>query len=54
MTSFLVAAALFLGSRNIFDAMNYVHTLDGIEDSAEMHRLLEANKKNFAGWNSLA
>ncbi len=45
----LVAAALLLGSRNIFDAMNYVQTLDGVDDSAEMHRLLEANKKNFAG-----
>lgn len=45
----LVAAALLLGSRNIFDAMNYVQTLDGIDDSAEMHKLLEANKKNFAG-----
>jgi D-3-phosphoglycerate dehydrogenase len=45
----LVAAALLLGSRNIFAAMNYVQTLEGVGDSAEMHRLLEANKKNFAG-----
>ena len=45
----LVAAALMLGSRNIFDAMSYVQTLDGISDSVEMHKLLEANKKNFAG-----
>ena len=45
----LVAAALLLGSRNIFDAMNYVQTLDGIDDSAEMHKTLEANKKHFAG-----
>lgn len=45
----LVAAALLLGSRNIFAAMNYVQTLDGVTDSAEMHKLLEANKKNFAG-----
>ena len=45
----LVAAALLLGSRNIFDAMNYVQTLDGVDDSEEMHRLLEANKKSFAG-----
>ncbi|MCW8925783.1 MAG: phosphoglycerate dehydrogenase [Xanthomonadales bacterium] len=45
----LVAAALLLGSRNIFDAMNYVQTLEGIEDSAEMHRTLEANKKHFSG-----
>ncbi len=45
----LVTAALLLGSRNIFDAMNYVQTLDDVNDSAEMHKLLEANKKNFAG-----
>jgi D-3-phosphoglycerate dehydrogenase len=45
----LVAAALLLGSRNIFDAMNYVQTLDGVSDSAEMHKVLEANKKHFAG-----
>ena len=45
----LVAAALLLSSRNIFDAMNYVQTLDGIADSAEMHKTLEANKKHFAG-----
>jgi len=45
----LVAAALMLSSRNIFDAMNYVQTLDGINDSAEMHKTLEANKKHFAG-----
>lgn len=45
----LVAAALLLGSRNIFDAMNYVQTLGEITDSAEMHKQLEANKKHFAG-----
>jgi len=45
----LVAAALLLSSRNIFDAMNYVQTLDEVNDSAEMHKILEANKKNFAG-----
>ena len=45
----LVAAALLLSSRNIFDAMNYVQTLDEVNDSAEMHKILEANKKHFAG-----
>lgn len=45
----LVAAALLLGSRNIFEAMNYVQTLGDVKDSAEMHKLLEANKKHFAG-----
>jgi len=45
----LVTAALLLSSRNIFDAMNYVQSLDEVNDSAEMHKILEANKKNFAG-----
>jgi D-3-phosphoglycerate dehydrogenase len=45
----LVAAGLLLGSRNIFDAMRYVQTLQGVDDAAELNRLLEANKKNFAG-----
>ncbi|MDX2418661.1 MAG: phosphoglycerate dehydrogenase [Xanthomonadales bacterium] len=45
----LVAAALLLGSRDIFGGMSYVQTLGGIGDSAEMHKLLEANKKRFAG-----
>jgi D-3-phosphoglycerate dehydrogenase len=45
----LVAAALLLGSRDIFGGMSYVQTLGEIHDSAEMHRMLEANKKRFAG-----
>ena len=45
----LVAAALLLGSRDIFGGMNYVQSLDEIGDSAEMHKTLEKNKKNFAG-----
>ena len=45
----LVAAALLLGSRDIFGGMNYVQTLGDIEDSAQMHKLLEANKKHYAG-----
>jgi len=45
----LVAAALLLGSRDIFGGMNYVQTLGEIDDSVEMHKLLEANKKRFAG-----
>ena len=45
----LVAAALLLGSRDIFGGMSYVQTLAEITDSAEMHRMLEANKKRFAG-----
>lgn len=45
----LVAAALLLGSRDIFGGMSYVQSLGDINDSAEMHKLLEANKKRFAG-----
>jgi len=45
----LVAAALLLGSRDIFGGMSYVQTLGDVEDSAQMHKLLEANKKRFAG-----
>jgi len=45
----LVAAALLLGSRDIYGGMNYVQSLGEISDRAEMHKLLEANKKRFAG-----
>lgn len=45
----LVAAALLLGSRDIYGGMNYVQTLGDIDDSVQMHKLLEANKKRFAG-----
>jgi D-3-phosphoglycerate dehydrogenase len=45
----LVAAAMLLGSRDIFGGMSYVQTLGDIDDSSQMHKLLEANKKRFAG-----
>ena len=45
----LVAGALFLSSRDIFGGMNYVQSLGEVGDNAEMHKLLEANKKRFAG-----
>jgi D-3-phosphoglycerate dehydrogenase len=45
----LVAGALLLASRDIFGGMNYVQSLEEITNSAEMHKLLEANKKRFAG-----
>lgn len=45
----LVASAMFLASRDIFGGMNYVQSLGEIADNAEMHKLLEANKKRFAG-----
>jgi len=45
----LVAAALLLASRDIFGGMSYVQSLGGTNTSVEMHKLLEANKKRFAG-----
>jgi D-3-phosphoglycerate dehydrogenase / 2-oxoglutarate reductase len=45
----LVTAALLLGSRRILEGMNRVQELTGITDAAEMARLLEQEKKQFAG-----
>lgn len=45
----LIAAALFLSSRDIFGGMNYVQSLTDIKDDAEMSKLLEKEKKRFAG-----
>ena len=45
----LVAAGLFLCSRGIFGGISYVATLAGIEDEAEVSRLVEKAKKQYAG-----
>ena len=45
----LIPAALFLSSRDIFGGMSYVQTLGHISDGAEMSKLLEKEKKRFAG-----
>ena len=45
----LVAAGLFLSSRNILGGMNFVQGLGELNDPVEMARLLEAEKKRFAG-----
>ena len=45
----LIAAALFLSSRDIFGGMSYVQTLNHITDGGEMSKLLEKEKKRFAG-----
>ena len=45
----LIAAALFLSSRDIFGGMSYVQTLGHITDGGEMSKLLEKEKKRFAG-----
>jgi D-3-phosphoglycerate dehydrogenase len=45
----LVTAALLLGSRRILDGMNRVQELTDIDDPEEMAKLLEKEKKQFAG-----
>ena len=45
----LVAAGLLLGSRGIFEGINWVNTLTDHTDKAELNTLLEAQKKNFKG-----
>jgi D-3-phosphoglycerate dehydrogenase len=45
----LIASALFMASRDIFGGMNYVQGLTDITDGAEMSKLLEKQKKQFAG-----
>ena len=45
----LVAAALLLGSRRILDGMNRVQELTDVDDPEEMAKLLEKEKKQFAG-----
>lgn len=45
----LIAAALFLSSRDIFGGMTYVQSLAHMNDGAEMSKLLEKEKKRFAG-----
>ena len=44
----LVIAAIFLAARNIVDAAAYAHRLRG--DAASMDKAVEANKKQFAGF----
>lgn len=45
----LIFAALFLSSRDIYGGMNYVQTLTEMTDAGEMSKLLEKEKKRFAG-----
>jgi D-3-phosphoglycerate dehydrogenase len=45
----LIASALFLSSRDIFGGMSYVQGLGEIKDGGEMSKLLEKQKKQFAG-----
>lgn len=45
----LVACALLLCSRGIVEGISYSKSLGHIDDSAEMHKLLEKEKKRFRG-----
>jgi D-3-phosphoglycerate dehydrogenase len=45
----LVLAALLLASRDVVGGMGYVRSLAGIDDEAELNRLVEAEKKRFKG-----
>ena len=45
----LVACALLLSSRGIVEGIGYSKSLSDISDSAEMHKLLEKEKKRFKG-----
>jgi D-3-phosphoglycerate dehydrogenase len=45
----LVAAGLLLGSRGIVEGIQYVQTLGEMDDTAELNKLLEAQKKQFKG-----
>lgn len=45
----LVAVGLLLGSRGVVEGIQYVDTLAGMTDKAEMNKTLEAQKKMFKG-----
>ncbi len=45
----LVAASLLLGSRDIIGGINYAQSLNDMSDAGEMSKLLEKEKKRFAG-----
>ena len=45
----LVAASLLLGSRDIIGGINYAQSLSDMSNAGEMSKLLEKEKKRFAG-----
>jgi len=49
----LVLSGMLLSSRGIIDGIHFINSLKNIDDHAELSRLLEAEKKQFAG-NELA
>ena len=45
----LVLAALLLTSRDVLGGFDYVRSLETVDDEAELHRLVEAEKRRFRG-----
>ena len=45
----LVLAALFISSRDLVGGVDFVSTLGGVTDAAELNALVEAEKKRFKG-----
>lgn len=45
----LVATGLLLGSRGIIEGIDYVQTLANVSDEGQLHKTLEAQKKQFKG-----
>lgn len=45
----LVMAGLLLSRRGIIQGIEYVNTLGGVNDKAELNKQVEANKKNYKG-----
>ncbi len=45
----LVLAALFIAARDLVGGIDYVASLTGVADDAELNRLVEAEKKRFKG-----
>jgi D-3-phosphoglycerate dehydrogenase len=45
----LVATGLLLGSRGVVEGIEYVRTLGGVQDTGELNKTLEEQKKRFKG-----
>ena len=45
----LVLAAMLLTSRDVLGGFDYVRSLDAVDNEAELHRLVEAEKRRFKG-----
>ena len=45
----LVLTAMLLASRDVYGGIQFVNSLSGVTDAAELDRIVEAEKKRFAG-----